>query len=95
MPDPISKLSKENQEIIYKALEKVAEVVASGRHPEDVVVAMFKNNEISLPHLPYLVYSYNNGIVVNQLREGTNVKEKLASVPIIKLDKVLKRCKVV
>jgi hypothetical protein len=88
----VPRISKKEEQKLLEELEKISHLVLEkGLDAEDSVVRLVKNGEIHINHLPYIIYSYNNGMAVNIMRNGKTPKEKIASFPIIRLDKVLEK----
>jgi len=88
----VPRISKKEEQKLLEELEKVSHLVLEkGLDAEDSVVKLVKSGEIQINHLPYIVYSYNNGMAVNIMKNGRFPKEKIASFPIIRLDKVLEK----
>jgi hypothetical protein len=88
----VPKISKKAEQELINAVEELSyRILENNENPEDAVVSMVKSGEIKINHLPFVVYSYNNGMSVNILKKGTTPREKIASFPIIRLDSVLKK----
>lgn len=88
----VPRLSRQNEKDLISALEVIVdEVHNKNHHPEDAVVKMVKEGKLKINLLPYVVYSYNNGKVVDVLRNGTSPLEKCAEFPVIKLDRIFRK----
>lgn len=91
MPKSVPKLTKESEAKLVKALRILTKEAAAGKDPGDVSYRLIKDKTIPLCHASYLVYAYNNGIVLDQIKNSNSAKEKCAEVKVIKLDHLLKR----
>lgn len=82
-------LSKQAEAKLLAALEKVAETVNSGTHPNDAIVKVAREENIPSGHINLMVHAYNTGCTTKQREAGENTIEKSADFKIADANQIL------
>lgn len=82
-------LSKKAEALLLEALEKVAEVVNAGEHPNDAIVKVAREKNIPSGHINLMVHAYNTGCTTKQRETGENTTEKAADFKIADANQIL------
>jgi hypothetical protein len=82
-------LSKKAEALLLEALEKVAEVVNAGEHPNDAIVKVAREKNIPSGHINLMVHAYNTGCTTKQREAGENTLEKAADFQIADANQIL------
>lgn len=82
-------LSKKAEAKLLEALEKVAEVVNAGEHPNEAIIKVARAENIPAGHVPLMVQAYNTGCTTKQRESGENTIEKAADFQIADANQIL------
>lgn len=87
----ISKLSKQAEQRLTEALEKVASMVAEGNHPNDAIVKVASESGIPAGHVNLMVTAFNTGRTETQRKIGGDIFEKSAEFDLADAEDILGR----
>lgn len=87
----ISKLSKQAEQRLTEALEKVAGLVAEGTHPNDAIVKVASDAGIPAGHVNLMVTAFNTGRTETQRKIGGDIFEKSAEFDLADAEDILGR----
>lgn len=82
-------LSKQAEAKLLAALEKVAETVNSGAHPNDAIIKVAREENIPSGHINLMVHAYNTGCTTKQRETGEDTLEKAADFKIADANTIL------
>jgi hypothetical protein len=85
----MAKLSKESENRITSALEKAAELIDNGTHPNDALIKVAKSSGIPAGHVHLMVNAVNIGRTNSQRLNHESLSEKLASFPLADTQTIL------
>jgi hypothetical protein len=87
----INKLSKQAEQKLTEALEKVAELVADGQHPNEAIVKIASEEGIPAGHINLMVSAFNTGRTETQRKICDDVFEKAAEFDLADAEDILKQ----
>lgn len=87
----MSKLSKQAEQRLTEALEKVATLVADGESPNDAIVKVASDAGIPAGHVNLMVTAFNTGRTETQRKIGQDIFEKAAEFDIADAEEILNR----
>ena len=87
----INRLSKQAEQRLTAALEKVASLVADGTHPDDAIVKIASEDGVPAGHVNLMVNAFNTGRTETQRKIGSDIFEKAAEFDIADAENILKR----
>lgn len=87
----INRLSKQAEQRLTTALEKVANLVAEGQHPDDAIVKVASEDGIPAGHVNLMVNAFNTGRTETQRKIGGDIFEKAAEFDLADAETILKR----
>jgi hypothetical protein len=87
----INKLSKQAEQKLTEALEKVAELVADGQHPNEAIVKIASDEGIPAGHINLMVSAFNTGRTETQRKICDDVFEKAAEFDLADAEDILKK----
>lgn len=85
----INRLSKEAERNITEALEKVAEMVADGSHPDEAIVKVASERSLPAGHVNLMVNAFNTGRAETQRKIGGDIFEKAAEFDLADAENIL------
>lgn len=86
----INKLNKQAEQKLTAALEKVAELVADGAHPNEAIVKIASEEGIPAGHINLMVSAFNTGRTETQRKVCDDVFEKAAEFDLADAGDILK-----
>lgn len=87
----MNRLSKQAEQRLTEALEKVASLVSEGEHPNDAIVKIASDLGIPAGHVNLMVNAFNTGRTETQRKIGQDIFEKAAEFDLADAEDVLKR----
>jgi len=87
----MNRLSKQAEQRLTEALEKVASLVSEGEHPNDAIVKVATESGIPAGHVNLMVNAFNTGRTETQRKIGQDIFEKAAEFDIADAEDILKR----
>ena len=87
----MNRLSKQAEQRLTEALEKVATLVAEGEHPNDAIVKIASASGIPAGHVNLMVTAFNTGRTETQRKIGSDIFEKSAEFDLADAEDILNR----
>lgn len=87
----MSRLSKQAEQRLTEALEKVAVLVSEGEHPNDAIVKVASEGGIPAGHVNLMVTAFNTGRTETQRKIGQDIFEKSAEFDLADAEDILNR----
>jgi len=87
----MSRLSKQTEQRLTEALEKVATLVSEGEHPNDAIVKVASDAGIPAGHVNLMVTAFNTGRTETQRKIGQDIFEKSAEFDLADAEDILNR----
>jgi hypothetical protein len=87
----MSRLSKQAEQRLTEALEKVATLVSEGEHPNDAIVKVASDGGIPAGHVNLMVTAFNTGRTETQRKIGQDIFEKSAEFDLADAEEILNR----
>lgn len=87
----MNRLSKQAEQRLTEALEKVASLVSEGEHPNDAIVKVASSDGIPAGHVNLMVNAFNTGRTETQRKIGQDIFEKSAEFDIADAEEILQR----
>lgn len=87
----MNRLSKQAEQRLTEALEKVASLVSEGEHPNDAIVKIASDLGIPAGHVNLMVNAFNTGRTETQRKIGQDIFEKAAEFDLADAEDILGR----
>lgn len=83
----MANISQAQKRELQRSLDQITDLCSGGEHPDNAIIKVAKQNNLSEDMLPILARSYNIGATALQWK-SKNQNEKIASFPIADIDRI-------